>query len=475
MALYFERHDGQAVTCDDFAQAIADANAGSALAQNLSAFKRWYAQAGTPQVHASAVHDATSQRYTLTLRQSCASTPGQDNKAPFVIPIMVGLLDAQGQALPHNQLCVLSEAEQQWVFDGIAQEPVPSVLRGFSAPVVLHFDYTQAQLLTLLAHDSDPFNQWEAGQRLATRAALSAIESDAPAGPILPPEVVQAFGQVLQNPQLDAAFKELALTLPSETYLAEQLTVVDPLRIHQVRQAMRLQLALELHTQWVQIYENHSTHGTFSIDAQAMGSRALANMALLHLCMASTLASSSDWPDQALYAFKGATNMTDRMGAVNALVQAQHPHAQTALAEFHSLFAREELVIDKWFALQASAPDQDGSVLDQVKRLMRHPDFQLRNPNRARSLISTYCHANPAAFHRADASGYVFWSERVMEIDAINPQVAARLARALDRWRNLAQPYQHAAAEALKRIAAKTDLSKDVREVVTRSLQETST
>ena len=475
MALYFERHDGQAVTCDDFAQAIADANAGSALAQNLSAFKRWYAQAGTPQVHASAVHDATSQRYTLTLRQSCASTPGQDNKAPFVIPIMVGLLDAQGQALPHNQLCVLNEAEQQWVFDGIAQEPVPSVLRGFSAPVVLHFDYTQAQLLTLLAHDSDPFNQWEAGQRLATRAALSAIESDAPAGPILSPEVVQAFGQVLQNPQLDAAFKELVLTLPSETYLAEQLTVVDPLRIHQVRQAMRLQLALELHTQWVQIYERHRTHGTFSIDAQAMGSRALANMALLHLCMASTLASSSDWPDQALYAFKGATNMTDRMGAVNALVQAQHPHAQTALAEFHSLFAREELVIDKWFALQASAPDQDGSVLDQVKRLMRHPDFQLRNPNRARSLISTYCHANPAAFHRADASGYVFWSERVMEIDAINPQVAARLARALDRWRNLAQPYQHAAAEALKRIAAKTDLSKDVREVVTRSLQETST
>ncbi len=475
MALYFERHDGQAVTCDDFAQAIADANEGSALAQHLSAFKRWYAQAGTPQVHASAVHDPANQRYTLTLRQSCASTPGQDNKAPFVIPVMVGLLDAQGQALPHNQLCVLSEAEQQWVFDGIAQEPVPSLLRGFSAPVVLHFDYTQAQLLTLLAHDSDPFNQWEAGQRLATRAALSAIESDAPAGPILPPEVVQAFGQVLQNPQLDAAFKELALTLPSETYLAEQLTVVDPLRIHQVRQAMRLQLALELHTQWVQIYENHSTHGTFSIDAQAMGSRALANMALLHLCMAHQSQGASDWPDQALQAFKGATNMTDRMGAVNALVQAQHPHAQTALAEFHSLFTREELVIDKWFALQASAPDQDGSVLDKVKRLMRHPDFQLRNPNRARSLISTYCHANPAAFHRADASGYVFWSERVMEIDAINPQVAARLARALDRWRNLAQPYQHAAAEALKRISAKADLSKDVREVVTRALQETST
>ena len=474
MALYFERHDGQAVTCDDFAQAIADANPGSALNQHLGAFKRWYAQAGTPQVHASAGHDPVSQRYTLSLRQSCAPTPGQVSKEPFVIPVMVGLLDAQGQTLPHNQLCVLSEAEQQWVFDGMAHEPVPSLLRGFSAPVVLHFDYTQAQLLTLLAHDSDPFNQWEAGQRLATRAALSAIQSDAPASHILPPEVVQAFGQVLQNTQLDAAFKELVLTMPSETYLAEQLAVVDPVRIHQVRQAMRMQLATELQSLWAHIYETHRTHGTFSIDAQAMGSRALANMALLHLCMAHQNQGASDWPDQALQAFKGATNMTDRMGAVNALVQAQHPHAQTALAEFHSLFAREELVIDKWFALQASAPDQDGSVLDQVKRLMRHPDFQLRNPNRARSLISTYCHANPAAFHRADASGYVFWSERVMEIDAINPQVAARLARALDRWRNLAQPYQHAAAEALKRIAAKTDLSKDVREVVTRALQESN-
>ena len=474
MALYFERHDGQAVTCDDFAQAIADANAGSALAQHLGAFKRWYAQAGTPHVHASAVHDPASQRYTLTLRQSCAATPGQGPKEPFVIPVMVGLLDAQGLALPHNQLCVLSESAQQWVFDGIAEEPVPSLLRGFSAPVVLHFEYTQAQLLTLLAHDSDPFNQWEAGQRLATRAALSAIQSDEPTGPILSPEVVQAFGQVLQNPQLDAAFKELALTLPSETYLAEQLTVVDPLRIHQVRQAMRLQLALELQPLWADIYQAHRTRGTFSIDAPAMGSRALANMALLHLCMAHHSQAAADWPDQALQAFKDATNMTDRMGAVNALVQAQHPHAQQALAQFHSLFARDELVIDKWFALQASAPDQDGSVLDQVKRLMRHPDFQLRNPNRARSLISTYCHANPAAFHRADASGYVFWSERVMEIDAINPQVAARLARALDRWRNLAQPCQNAAAEALKRIAAKTDLSKDVREVVTRALQETN-
>ncbi len=473
MALYFERHDGQAVTCDDFAQAIADANPGSALAQHLSAFKNWYSQAGTPQVHASGVHDPANQRYTLTLRQSCATTPGQDSKAPFVIPVMVGLLDEQGHALPHNQLCVLHEAEQQWVFDGIAQAPVPSLLRGFSAPVVLHVEYTQAQLLTLLAHDSDPFNQWEAGQRLATRAALSAIEGQAPAGPILPPEVVQAFGQVLQNPHLDPAFIELVLTLPSETYLAEQLSVVDPLRIHQVRQAMRMQLARELQPIWEQVYATHRTRGTFSTSAQAMGQRALANLALQHLCLSAVGNPESDWPDQALHAFNRATNMTDRMGALQALVHAQHPHAQQALAQFHQLFVHDELVIDKWFALQASAPDQDGAVLAQVKQLMRHPDFQLRNPNRARSLISTFCQGNPAAFHRSDASGYVFWSERVIEIDAINPQVAARLARAMDRWRKLAQPYQDAAREAIKRVAAKADLSKDVREVVTRALQET--
>jgi aminopeptidase N len=475
MSLYFQRHDGQAVTCDDFAQAIADANPASSLTQHLQAFKRWYAQAGTPQVHASAHHDEATQRYTLTLRQSCDPTPGQDSKQPFVIPVTVGLIDAQGQVLLHDQMCVLHEAQQQWVFEGMATAPVPSLLRGFSAPVVLHFDYTQAQLLTLLAHDSDPFNQWEASQRLCTMAALSALQNDATPQHILPAEVIQAMGQVLRSDKLDPAFKELVLTLPSETYLAEQMAVVDPWRIHAVRQAMRGQLAHELRGIWEQVYQSHRTRGPFGINALAMGQRALANMALQHLCLTAADDPTSDWPDQALQAFNQATNMTDRMGALQALVQAQHPHADRALAQFHHLFAHDELVIDKWFALQASAPDQDGSVLTQVKQLMRHPDFQLRNPNRARSLISTYCHGNPAAFHRSDASGYVFWSERVIEIDAINPQVAARLARAMDRWRKLAQPYQDAAREAIKRVAAKSDLSKDVREVVTRALQESTT
>ncbi len=474
MALYFQRHDGQAVTCDDFAQAIADANPTSALAQHLVAFKRWYAQAGTPQVHASAQYDPANLRYTLSLRQTCGPTPGQAHKENFVIPVMVGLLGAQGQALRPEQLCVLSETQQDWVFEGIASEPVPSLLRGFSAPVVLHFNYSQSQLLSLLAHDSDPFNQWEAGQRLCTTAALKAIASDTMPSAILPTEVIQALGQLLQSERLDPAFKELALTLPSEAYLAEQSELVDPLRIHQVRQAMRMQLANDLHAVWQQVYESHRSRGTFSTDAKAMGQRALANMALLHLCLGPTEPGPSPWADQALHAFHQASNMTDRMGALQALVQAQHPHAQQALARFHQLFARDELVIDKWFALQASAPDHDGSVLVQVKQLMRHPDFQLRNPNRARSLISTYCHSNPAAFHRPDASGYVFWSERVIEIDAINPQVAARLARAMDRWRKLAQPYRDAACEAIKRVAAKPDLSKDVREVVTRALQEST-
>jgi len=474
MTLYVQRHDGQAVTCDDFAQAIADANPGSALAQHLETFKRWYAQSGTPQVHATAHHDPVTQRYTLSLSQSCGPTPGQEYKENFVIPVMVGLIDVHGQTLCQDRLCVLSETHQSWVFEGIASEPVPSLLRGFSAPVVLHFDYSQAQLLSLMAHDHDPFNQWEAGQRIFTAAAMNALKSDSIASTILPAEVIQALGQLLQSDRLDPAFKELALTLPSEAYLAEQSEVVDPLRIHQVRQAMRLQMARELQDVWQLVYESHRSRGTYRTGANGMGQRALANLALLHLCLNQTEQAAPQWAEQALLAFNQASNMTDRMGALQALVHAKHPHAHSALARFHQLFVHDELVIDKWFALQASAPDHEGSILLQVKQLMRHPDFQLRNPNRARSLISTFCHSNPAAFHRPDASGYVFWSERVMEIDAINPQVAARLARAMDRWRKLAQPYRDAACEAIKRVAAKPDLSKDVREVVNRALQESA-
>ena len=494
MTLYFARHDGSAVTCDDFAQAIADANPESHLARLLPQFKHWYSQAGTPRVHAEGVYDAAEQTYTLRLRQSCAPTPGQPIKAPFVIPVTLGLLKADGLDLPlvlHGEhgsdascqrTLVLTEATELFTFTGVAAEPVPSILRGFSAPVMLEFAYTDAQLLHLLKHDSDPFNRWEAGQRLAVTQALVAINSIATQAAKtwtspLNDAYLDAMREVLAHPTLDAAFKELVLTLPSETYLADQLSVVNPQHIHTVREAMRLQLATALKVDWEAVFEAHQDTGSYTPDTVSSGRRALTGMALTHLCLAAQASQQTestaavDWPAKALQRFDAASNMTDRFNALSALVSSASPSGAHALAQFHAMFANEALVIDKWFGLQVAAPDRAGNILPKVKALMKHPDFSLRNPNRARSVISTFA-ANPAAFNRADAAGYVFWSERVIELDAINPQVAARLARALDRWSRLAEPYRSAAREAIGRVAARPGLSKDTQEVISRALAD---
>ncbi|MES2414817.1 MAG: aminopeptidase N [Pseudomonadota bacterium] len=481
MTLYFERHDGHAVTCDDFAQAIADANPASELARLLPQFKRWYSQAGTPRVQAQGSYDAAARSYTLTLSQSCAATTGQPVKEAFVIPVGLGLVGADGSdlslqlegkstAAAGNHLLVLTQPSETFVFTGIDAEPVPSILRGFTAPVILEFEYTDAQLLHLLEQDSDPFSRWEAGQRLAMRSALAAIGSGTTSG-ALNDAYIDAMRQVLLHPKLDAAFKELVLTLPSETYIAEQLDVVDPQKIHAVREAMRQQLATALQPEWEHVYQaNHDT-GAYTPDAVSSGRRALSGMALTYLCIASVASGDTMWPGKTLQRFKDAGNMTDRFNALAALVSSGHALAAKALPLFHAMFKDEALVIDKWFSLQAGAPDRNGNILPAVKQLMKHSDFSLKNPNRARSVISTYA-GNPAAFHRPDAAGYVFWSERVIELDAMNPQVAARLARALDRWKKLAEPYRSAAREAISRVAAKSDLSKDTHEVVTRALAD---
>ncbi|MDO9400600.1 MAG: aminopeptidase N [Polaromonas sp.] len=492
MKLYFERHDGQAVTCDDFAQSIADANPESDLARLLPQFKRWYSQAGTPHVQAEGVYDEAARTYTLTLSQSCLPTPGQATKEPFVIPVTLGLLSAHGEQLPlqlahwtqaetGSRTFVLTQDSESFTFVNLDSAPVPSLLRGFSAPVVLECHYTDEQLLTLLASDPDPFNRWEAGQRLALRRALKAIlaEGAVPEAP-LDDAFLGAMRDVLRHPQLDAAFKELVLTLPSETYIAEQLAEVDPQRVHAVREAMRLQLASALQTDWAWAFDAHKDNGAYSPDPLCAGRRALSGLSLGMLCLAarqtadapSTGSGQGVWPGKAFQHFKDASNMTDRFNALSAMVVSEHALARDALALFHSMFRDEALVLDKWFALQAGAPDRNGNVLGAVRALMKHADFNLKNPNRARSVIFSYCNANPGAFHRADAAGYLFWSERVVELDAFNPQVAARLARALDRWKKLAEPYRSAAREAIERVAAKTNLSNDTREVVTRALAE---
>ena len=478
MSLYFERHDGQAVTCDDFAQAIADANPGSALSTRLDAFKRWYSQAGTPRLQARGVYDAAAQTYTLTLTQHNPATPGQEHKLPQVIPVALGLLSQEGQVLPlqlqgsaevlNEQVLVLEEAQQTFVFVNVASAPVPSLLRGFSAPVVLDDGLSDAELLVLLQHDVDAFNRWEAGQRLALNRILAAVRSGTPLQ--LDSAYLDAVRAVLRHPELDAAFKEITLTLPGEAYVAEQLDVVDPQAIHAAVDAAQVQLAAALREDWVAAFDANQIKGGYTPDPVSSGKRALANLALSMLVLDAQSTGDTVWPGRAYQRFKDAGNMTDRLGALSALVGAHAELAEPALARFHELFSKDALVIDKWFALQGRTPERDGRTFARVRQLLQHPDFTLKNPNRARSLIFSLCMFNPAAFHRADAAGYVFWAEQVLALDAINPQIASRLARVMDRWNVLAEPYRSAALLAIQRVAAKADLSVNVREVITRAL-----
>ena len=477
--LYFERHDGQAVTCDDFAAAIADANPGSALSTRLEAFKRWYAQSGTPRVQARGHYDAAAQTFTLTLKQHHPATPGQPSKLPQVIPVTMGLLGREGQVLPlqlqgeaapvgTERVLVLDEAEQTFVFTGVSTEPVPSLLRGFSAPVVLDDGLSDAELLVLLKHDADAFNRWEASQRLALNRILQAVRTGEAL--VLDADYIEAMRAVLRDPQLDAAFKELALTLPGEGYVAEQLDVVDPQEIHAAVEAAYQQLAAALADDWAAAYEAHQVKAGYEPSPVQSGQRALSNLALSMLVLHATRTGDTVWPGRAYQRFKDATNMTERLGALAALVNAHAELAEPALQRFHALFKHEALVVDKWFALQARASEDGGKTFARVKQLLQHPDFTLKNPNRARSLLASLCMFNPAAFHRSDAAGYVLWAEQVLALDGINPQLAGRVARAMDRWTVLAEPYRAAAREAIARVAAKPELSNDVREIVERAL-----
>ena len=512
MTLYFERHDGSAVTCDDFAQAIADANPASSLATRLAPFKRWYAQAGTPRVTARGRYDAPSRTYTLGLEQapggsaaaSGAGEPsGHDERPgnvgrsahgePFVIPIGMGLVGRDGTALPlrlegepegtapTDRVLVLDEAKAFFTFVDVEQPPVPSLLRRFSAPVVLADGLSDDELFVLLRHDADPFNRWEAGQRLALSRLLAVSSLDAASvdAQSIDAEFIDAMGGLLRDPAIDPAFKALALVLPSEVYVAEQMQSVDPQRIHAARETMKRQLATSLQADWQRAFEaNNQASGAYSPDAASAGRRALANLALAMLCLAeadsvasaSTTQGNGPWAGGALQRFKDASNMTDRQGALAALLGCGSVLADRALERFHDRFANEPLVIDTWFQMQATAPEHDGRVFARVQALLSHPDFSLANPNRARSLIGAFCRGNPAAFHRADGAGYAFWADRVLDVDRLNPQLASRTARALDRWAMLAEPYRGAAREAIARVAAQPRLSNDTREIVSRAL-----
>ncbi|MCW8919410.1 MAG: aminopeptidase N [Gammaproteobacteria bacterium] len=467
--LYFARHDGSAVTCDDFVAAMEAAN-GVALTQ----FRRWYAQAGTPRLALSRHYDTANRRYTISLKQQTPPTPDQAEKLPLHIPLKLALLDANGNELPLRlaaegaapgtvRVLDVTEAEQQFVFEDIAAEPIPSLLRGFSAPVILEHDYSDSELAFLMGNETDPFNRWEAGQQLALRV-MQRLLSDRREGRKLTLDagLSAAFAKTLQDGQLDAALAAEALALPDEAYVAEcESPAADPLAIHSVRQFLRRALA-ESHRDALKArYDTLNDHGDYRLDAAAMAHRRLKNLCLAYLSLL----------DGGAYAerqFAAAHNMTDAMAALDALVDNGHPHAEAALETFYDSWRHDMLVLDKWFSVQARSGMSD--TLQRVEQLLRHPDFLLSNPNRVRSLIGAFAGGNPARFHDTSGGGYRLLADKVIELNARNPQLAARLLGPLTRWRGLTETYQQQMCAELQRIRGSGELSPDVYEVVSKSL-----
>jgi aminopeptidase N len=468
--LYFQRHDGQAVTTDDFIQAMQDASG-----VDLTRFRRWYDQAGTPRLEVTEEFDAARQRYVLSFRQSCNPASGDTATRPLHIPVAVGLIDANGQQVKlqldgedrpgaTTRTLSVTEPEQEFAFVGIASKPTPSLLRGFSAPVIVQFDYDDADLIHLMAHDADLFNRWEAGQRLASRIVLRATRDvRLDREPTFPDGFFSAFSKILSEAATDPAFAAEALALPSETYLAEQLGEVDPDALHAARNALRRRVAERLKGDMLLAYRAFATSGAYTPDAASAGQRALRNLCLSYLTELGDEASFGLCMAQ----FEQADNMTDTMAALTALVNHESDQTQNALDRFYEKWSGEPLVVDKWLAVQAASSSP--GTLTNVQRLTKHAAFDIRNPNKIYSLIRTFG-ANHVRFHTADGAGYAFVADQIISIDQINPQVAARIARCFDRWRKFDEQRQQHARRALERIKATPDLSPDTTEVVSRAL-----
>ena len=471
MDLYFARHDGQAVTCDDFVQAMHDASG-----VDLSHFRRWYDQAGTPVVAASGTYDPTGRAYTLTLKQHTPPTPGQPEKGPLHIPFAVGLVAPDGHSVPlrlegeakagdTTRVFSLRAAEETFRFVDVPAAPVPSLARGFSAPVIVQYAYGDADLTHLMAHDSDAFNRWEAAQRLASNLILRGVAMRSKGRPFAVPQpFVNAFARLLADGRRDPALAAEALSLPSETYLAEQVDTVDPDALHDVRNDLRRHLAHALRSELSEAYHALQGTGPYTPDAESSGRRALKNLAL-------GLLMELDDPgvvERCLRQLETADNMTDALAALTALANHDYPQRITALEQFYSRWKEEPLVIDKWLRVQATS--RLPSTLAEVKRLAQHDAFNTRNPNKVYSLIGGFGYGNHVRFHAADGAGYAFLADRVIELDALNPQVAARMARTFDRWKKFDAARQAHARAALERIRDTPALSKDVAEIVTKAL-----
>jgi aminopeptidase N len=470
MDLYFQRFDGQAVTTDDFVQAMQDASG-----VDLSQFKRWYDQAGTPVVGVNSAYDAQTKRFTLTLTQSCPPTPGQPDKLPFHIPFAVGLVGPDGKDIPlqlaaepqaggTTRVLSFKSQEERFAFVNVQALPVPSLVRGFSAPVILKYAYTGDELTHLLARDGDAFNRWEAGQRLALEILLRAISArQSGSAAAFPGSFVAAFARALADGPIDPAFAAEALSLPSEGYVAEQMEVVDPDAIHAVRVELRRHLARSLRKELLATYAAQQMGGPYSPDASSAARRALRNLCLGYLMELDDAQVRSLTMQQ----FDGADNMTDAMAALSALANYDCPERRDALDRCYAKWKAEPLVVDKWLGVQATS--RLPGTLGEVIRLLSHEAFNIKNPNKVYALVGGF-RGNQVRFHAADGAGYRFLAEQVVALDALNPTVAARMARGFDRWRKFDAGRQAQARAALERIRDTQGLSKDTFEVVSRAL-----
>ncbi|MBT3505357.1 MAG: aminopeptidase N [Piscirickettsiaceae bacterium] len=470
--LYFDRHDGQAVTTDDFVKAIEDANN-----VNLSQFKHWYAQAGTPILSIRTEYDVVRQQFTINIKQDCPATPDQQHKLPFHIPVAVGLLDKQGQPIAlqqHGQTepnteetIVLSiiEAEQQFTFINIASGPVLSLLRGFSAPVKVELARSNAELAFLMANDTDSFSRWDAGQQLLINILMQLVETAKQGSTLtLPIELIEQFAKVLTDADSEPALVAKMLLLPSENYLAAQQKPSDVDAIHTARSFVKKELAVKLKQQFSELYSSLNTKAVYVFNADAMAKRSLKNICLDYLMVTGDPMQIQ----RCLKQMKQADNMTDTLAGLSSLVEQTGPESEHALRAFYEQWQHDKQVVDKWLAVQAQSSLPNALI--RVKGLMKHPAFSITNPNNVRSLIGQFCRNNPINFHAIDGSGYQFLAEQILVLDKLNPQIAARQLGAFNSWRQYDARRQELMKNALNSIAEESDLSADVYEIVTKYL-----
>lgn len=473
METYFTRFDGNAVTTEDFVDVMEET-----YGKDLTQFRLWYEQSGTPTLSISSDYDEDAQTFTLTVRQSCPDTPDQSNKKPFYIPLSVGLLDSAGEDMKltladklygeddYTKVLRVTEPEQEFVFTQVEEEPLPSLLRNFSAPVKLNYPYSDDDLVFLMQHDSDGFNRWDAGQRLSVNVIMDLIKRYRQQEELtIPGQLIEAYAAVLTDKSLDKLLVAEMLQMPSPSYLIELMDVADVEAIFKVREFIKAQLAVELNDLFRDAISQNRV-GAYDYNKADMGARALRNIAYWYL----TTPDNTDIHEEVLAQFETADNLTDMIGALSAINNIDCPERNRALQIFYDRYQNQHLVLDKWFAMQAMSTLD--SALSDVKQLMQHPAFDIKNPNKVRSLIGGFGSGNILRFHQADGSGYQFIAEQVSAIDVFNPQVAARLIEPLIRWQKYDESRQVLMKSELERIANNPKLSKDIYEIVTRSLSE---